>query len=217
MKYPLSYDEAILTRPNIRVKNNLIRIIRILIHDWQGNGRKVCKRYWKNRFKESRLEGVGGPNWVLAKRRKRWGRGGAPLWLIAGGGTFTTLPTRLSLKSPIFAPKNGHFWRRRWGRVGAPLWLITGGGAFTTLLTWWPWSFMMTSKPFHCWLSVFKGGRNSSKLFSSFPLSNTVNRPDYCTSCIDTTTFMSIVSSRRCSRISLTPCTRIFPLLQNVH
>ena len=33
MKYPLSYDEAILTRPNIRVKNNLIRIIRILIHD----------------------------------------------------------------------------------------------------------------------------------------------------------------------------------------
>ena len=33
MKHPLSYDEAILTRPNIRVKINLIRIIRILIHD----------------------------------------------------------------------------------------------------------------------------------------------------------------------------------------
>ena len=90
MKHPLSYGEAILTRPNIRVENNLFRI---LIHDWQRNERKVCKTHWKNHLRVSMLEGVEGPSWVLAKRRKRWGRGGAPLWLIAGGGAFTTLPT----------------------------------------------------------------------------------------------------------------------------
>ena len=88
IKLPLSNDEAILTRPNIWVQNNLIRI---LINYWQGNGWKVCKTHWKNHLRLSRLEGVERLSWVLAKRRKRWGRGGAPLWLIAGGGTFTTL------------------------------------------------------------------------------------------------------------------------------
>ena len=138
-------QKAIFTRRNIYIKNNLIRYCAA----WLAGEQAQCMQ---NNLKEPFLKNPAWRNWrdqteCYPERRKRWGRGGAPLWLIAGGGTFTTLPTRMSLKSPIFLhPKTATIFRKRWGRVWSPLWLIAGGGAFNTLSTWWPWSFI-TSKP----------------------------------------------------------------------
>ena len=113
----------------------------------RGAGAMYAKQFERTIFKNPAWRIWRDQTECYPERRKRWGRGGAPLWLIAGGGTFTTLPTRMSLKSPIFLhPKTATIFRKRWGRVWSPLWLIAGGGAFNTLSTWWPWSFI-TSKP----------------------------------------------------------------------